>query len=126
MSLGNLPLFSALSQKLTWLGQRQQVLAQNVANADTPGYTPKDVKEPDFLALVKQAAEGNGEPAAPAAFEIEDYPDTYETNLNGNSVVLEQQLFKVAQTGTNYQLMTSLYRKHVDMLKLALGRGSGG
>ena len=124
MSLADIPLFSALSQKLAWLGQRQQLLAQNVANADTPGYTPKDLKETDFLALAQQAAESGPSTKPSAPFEIEHFPDTHETSLNGNSVNLEQQLFKVAQTGSNFQLMTSLYRKHIDMLKLALGRGA--
>ncbi len=122
MNFANAPLFAALTQRLAWLGQRQQILAQNVANADTPGYVPRDLKEPDFLALVKKAAKA-GDSAPTARFKVQDFPDTYETNATGNSVVLEQQLFKVAETGSNYQLMTNLYRKHIDMLKLALGRG---
>ena len=54
MALGDLPLLSMMKLRLQWLGERQQVLAQNVANADTPGYEAKDLKDLDFGALVKQ------------------------------------------------------------------------
>ena len=43
MDLSQSPLFSMLTRRLQWLGQRQQVLAQNIANSDTPGFKPRDV-----------------------------------------------------------------------------------
>ncbi|MBT7747468.1 MAG: flagellar basal-body rod protein FlgB, partial [Alphaproteobacteria bacterium] len=49
--------------------------------------------------------------------------DVYETSPDGNSVVLEQQLMKVTETKMDYELMTNLYRKHMGMLRTALGRG---
>ncbi len=41
-------------------------------------------------------------------------------------MVLEQQLVSVAETQMDFQMMTSLYRKHLDMFRTALGRGGGG
>ena len=44
MALDDIPLFSMLKGRLSYLNQRQQVISQNVANSDTPGYTPNDLK----------------------------------------------------------------------------------
>jgi flagellar basal-body rod protein FlgB len=127
MDLANLPLFAGLTKRLAWLGQRQEVLARNVANADTPGYMPRDLVEPDFLKLaLEEAKRGSIATASTSAvFESREDPDTYEINPTGNGVVIEQQLIKVAKTASDFQLMTNLYRKHLDMLRIALGRGSG-
>ena len=50
----------------------------------------------------------------------------YETAPSGNAVVLEQQLVTVAETQMDFQMMTGLYRKHLDMFRTALGRGGSG
>ena len=47
----------------------------------------------------------------------------YETAPSGNSVVLEEQLIKVAETATNYQITTGLYSKYLQMFRIAIGRG---
>ena len=41
-------LFDLISARSTWLGQRQAVLGQNVAHADTPGYLPHDLEPLSF------------------------------------------------------------------------------
>jgi len=48
MDIGHIPLFAAFSKRMAWLTARQTVLAENVANANTPGYMAKDLKELDF------------------------------------------------------------------------------
>jgi len=53
MDLNEIPLFRALGQRMSWLTRRQEVLAQNIANADTPGYVPRDLDPLDFDALVR-------------------------------------------------------------------------
>ena len=47
----------------------------------------------------------------------------YEVALDGNSVIMEEQMTKVADTGMTYQLVTNLYRKHVGLMRTAIGRG---
>ena len=46
------PLFDLISARSTWLGQRQAVLGQNVAHADTPGYLPRDLEPLGFDGLL--------------------------------------------------------------------------
>lgn len=133
MDLFKLKLFQRISERMNWLGARQEVLAQNVANADTPSYVPRDLKPLDFAEHLKKLA-----PVAPARTDPQHLAGTaaavspiddmkqrspYESAPVGNSVVLEEQMTKLADAQASYQLMTNLYRKHVDLLKAALGRG---
>ena len=50
------PLLSMLRTRMTWLHQRQDVLSQNVANADTPGYVARDLKPLDFKDMLHAAS----------------------------------------------------------------------
>ena len=134
MEFGKLPLFSMLSERLTWLGKRQQVLAHNIANADTPGFRAQDVKKPDFKAMLRGGGPGSaaglsathvkhmGAPlgSSPTHKVVED--KATEVSLSGNSVGLEEQVLKVTKTAMDHQLTINLYRKHIAMIKIALGR----
>ena len=133
MDLSKIPLLEAMTTRMSWLGERQSVLAQNVANADTPGYTAKDVSPPSFAELVSGAAPrlpmattspGDIMPVSDAGgFKIT--PDkAKERAPNGNSVQLEDQMMKVSDTANDYALTTSLYRQQIGLIKLALGHGS--
>jgi len=139
MDLNRLPLFSLLAQKMNWLGERQKVLAQNVANADTPGYAPVDLKAFDFRAAAHAAGAASGANAAkmtPAASDPRHLAASSgtaapqvrvrsaETTLSGNGVSLDAELMKASDTAMDYQLITSLYRKQLGMLRAVLSRGS--
>lgn len=135
MDFGTLPIFDVMAKRLRWLGQRQKVLAQNIANADTPDFKARDMKEVSFRELVGggsafkvqiAATRPNhiGPPRQAVDYKMET-DKTAETSLNGNSVVLEDQMLRVSKTAMDHQLTVNLYRKHVAMLKAALGRPGG-
>lgn len=142
MDLSNLSLFKLMHSKMNWLTQRQEVLSENVANADTPGYKPRDVVSFDFKSALRESHSGGVRMAQtdPAHFggegtatrrasdwatrQLKDRK-SYETSPSGNSVVLEEQMIKVAETAMDYQTISNLYRKHVGMIKTALGRSGG-
>jgi len=126
----DLTLFAAVKKRLNWLGQRQEILAQNISNADTPDYKAKDLKPYAFRDLLrKESAQLNMVPTEPGQlggrrkrirdFFVEEPRHPYETAPNGNSVVLEEQMGKVAETQTTHRLTTELYKKHMEMLKTA-------
>src|SRR5437764_2344117 len=48
MPISDIPIFSMLRTRMQWHQERQQVLADNVANADTPNFRPSDLSPPDF------------------------------------------------------------------------------
>ena len=58
MNLNKIPLFAMLNERMSWLNQRQQVLANNIANADTPGYKPNDLAPVNFEKLARDASRG--------------------------------------------------------------------
>ncbi len=132
---GKLNLFAVISKRMDWLGQRQNVLARNMANSDTPNYVPQDLEEGQFLQVLRggtktvaprttHARHLGGTALRDGPGRVSDQKGTYETSPSGNSVILEEQLMKVAKTQGDYQIMTNLYRKHMDMFRMAL-RGGG-
>jgi flagellar basal-body rod protein FlgB len=130
------PLFALLSQKSSWLAQRQAVLARNVANADTPAYVPHDVVpfeqhlrgavgrlQPPGLHLTHAAHRpGPPQPAFGPARDRET--GSYETAPSGNAVVLEEEVQKLASTRHEHELATELYGKYVKLVRHAMGHGS--
>lgn len=137
MAFGKIPVFEALSRRMDWLSQRQTVLGENIANADTPGYVPHDLEEARFESVLKRALkpmsprvthEGHVDASIPPEREadVDESRERYETAPSGNAVVLEEQMVKVSETQMRHQTMTNLYRKHVQLFKTALGRGGGG
>ena len=132
---GKLSIFDAIGRKMAWLTQRQTVIAENIANADTPGYAPRDMNESAFARLLMRSvapvtptltnnAHMRGTLASDSEFKVAEERRPYETSPDGNAVVLEEQIIKVGQTQSDYQLMSNLYRKHLAMIRTALGRGS--
>ena len=132
MDLSKIPLFEMLTRRMSWLSQRQEVLAHNIANADTPDFAARDLAPLDFRRSLRDAgpmtaarthAAHLGGGAKPQPLRDAAQRSRFDTSPSGNGVVLEEQLMKVAETQVDYQLVTNLYRKHVDMIKVALGRG---
>lgn len=124
-------LFSLLGNRMEWLGQRQKVLAQNIANADTPDYVPHDLKPQEFRRMIERRVGAILQPVATQAGHIQssgtkadaravEQKNRYETAPSGNAVVLEEQLIKVTQTQSDYNAITNLYKKQVAMVKMAL------
>lgn len=133
MDLSKSPLFSLMGRRMSWLTQRQTILAHNISNADTPDFKPLDLTKESFRKMVSGATQSTVKMEQTSASHIQPQrqPDefrkdkskeTYETALAGNSVVLEEQLMKVSETQGAYNLATNLYRKHVKMLKMAIGQ----
>ena len=137
MLLGDSPIFSMMKERMHWLADRQRVIAENVANADTPNYIAKDLAQPDFGAMVRRRSSSasvlaatqtnslhiraNGSGGSSSA-SLMRRPD-FETTPTGNSVVLEEQMIKAAENQMDYQTVTGLYSKSLGMLRIALGKG---
>ena len=134
MDYSNITLFNIMKSKLETLSERQSVLAQNIANADTPGYKAKDVVEPDFKALLRAGSAsqtlrmtttnpnhiGFGG-ATSGSVAVIKTQNASETNPNGNNVVIEDEMAKIAANQADYQKVLNLYSKAVSMFKTAIG-----
>jgi flagellar basal-body rod protein FlgB len=139
MDLNQIPLFSMLKGRLGYLQQRQHVIAQNVAHANTPGYSAQDLKPFAFRSKVEAAAlnpsvptqtnaahlSGTSGPAGSAVWKTVKAPDS-ETTLDGNQVVLEEQMIKMTEARMSYDAAIGFYQKSLNLLRLASrapGRG---
>lgn len=131
MDLPDVPLLSMLRQRMNWLNQRQDTLAQNVANADTPGYVARDLKPLDFEQALGQTANGAAlmttnarhialTPSHMAKFDDREAPDQ-ESSPNGNSVALEAEMVKVSDTQAQFAAAANLYAKAMTLMKTAIG-----
>jgi flagellar basal-body rod protein FlgB len=133
MNIPDMPLLSSLRQRMTWLHQRQDVLSQNVANADTPGYVARDLKPQDFSSILSgETRNGSAllstnprhitmKSGGAARFDDIESPDG-APNPNGNAVSLEQEMIKVSETQAEFQAAANLYAKAMSLMKTAIGR----
>jgi flagellar basal-body rod protein FlgB len=123
-------LFDRMKTRLGWLEQRQAVLAETIANADTPGYRPHDLTPPKFSEVLESGAARlspitsdpshlGGSGAAAAAGKKAPASRTYEVAPAGNAVVLEEQMAKVNETLLAHNLTTQLYRKYLNLVRIA-------
>ncbi len=127
MKLSSMSFFQLASQRMQWLGASQKVIAENIANADTPGFKARDVSS--FAELVDGARTG-GVTTTHAAHitggghsggvRVTSDDRAWENSIDGNSVVLEQQTLKANEIGENYQLAAQLYGKGHQLLTLAV------
>ena len=137
MTIQDIGLFQAIGAKMNYLNQRQGIIAQNVANSDTPGYRPKDLVPVDFSSMLKAQTGGSAIKSVSVAVTDEQHlgnanntmnakakkqRDTYEVAPAGNAVVIEEQLINSSKNMMDYNLMLNIYQKQVSMFKVALGR----
>lgn len=133
MTIQDIGLFKAIGAKMNYLNQRQGVIAQNIANSDTPGYRPRDLEKVDFSHFLKTAKDG----VKPVSVERTDaqhlaiggdahnvdtkkQKKTYEVSPSGNAVIMEEQLFNSNQNMMDYNLMLNVYQKQIGMFRIAL------
>ena len=131
MGIADIPIFSMLRTRMEWHQTRQKVLAENVANADTAGYRPRDLVAPNFeretirpvigvaLSTTEGTHIGGG---ATERTPFRSRAGGYETRPTGNAVSLEDQMMKVAANQMDFQAATSLYSHSLNLIKTALGR----
>lgn len=116
------------ARRLDWLDRRQSVLAQNVANADTPGFRPRDLtsfrRELDGavrLAMARTApAHSGGSPLAAVNARVER--EAAEVAPDGNAVSLDREAMRIAETDTAHQLAMAVHRSFMGMFRATLGR----
>ncbi|MEJ0027394.1 MAG: flagellar basal body rod protein FlgB [Rhizomicrobium sp.] len=137
LNVSDMPLMAMLKERMSWLSARQNVLAQNVANVDTPGYSAKDLKPVDFADILKDSTapsqfQGGMATTDPRHISLShsggaDYTDfnspDAEANPSGNTVSLEQEMIRVSDTQAEFQAASNLYAKAIDMMKTAIGHG---
>lgn len=126
MATNRLDLMGALKTRMHWHQARQKLLAENVSNADTPRFKPHDLRAPSAqgsgLTLAQTSSQHLGLSGQRSGFDPRD-PKRFETTPSGNSVNLEDEMLKVSQNQSDFQLAASLYSKGLGLMKIAIGKG---
>ncbi len=131
MAIGDIPIFSMLRTRLEWAQQRQRVLAENVANSDTPHFRARDLAPVTFDSKIAaaqmqlattQPAHLTGLAGSRDAFRTER-KGAYDVLPTGNAVNLEEEMMKVAANQMDYQAAASLYSRSLALIKTAIGKG---
>ncbi|MBV6656488.1 MAG: flagellar basal body rod protein FlgB [Devosiaceae bacterium] len=130
--LTDMPFFSALKTQMRWHSERQSLIAENIANADTPGFTARDLERIDHEA---RNTVGSPMAVAPSRTDVKHIQgatlstseinrgqrvESFEVTPEGNSVVLEEEVMKMTTNQLDYQAVASLYQKSLSMIRLAI------
>ena len=133
MPVSDIPILAMLRTRMAWHQERQRVLANNVANADSPNFKPRDLVPPDLGRTAPAAGpavlvrtdpmhlSASGAGAGPQfATETRGRSEVHPT---GNAVNLEDEMMKVAANQMDYQMVTTLYSRGLGLIKTAFGKG---
>lgn len=114
-------------------GARQALVAQNVANADTPGYVAKDLMP--FAAFVQKASNprsaqqlqkatrpGHLNGANASDLSRAHLEDTTMISPNGNSVSVEDQMLQAVDLRRQHDRSMAIYKSSLTILRTSLGR----
>lgn len=133
MALMQLPMFTAITEKMRWHQNRQNLLAENVANAETPGYQGRDLAAFQFDEHMRNISVSrigtsttNSAHIAAMGSEADGFGarrlNSFEITPEGNGVTLEDEMMKVAGNQMDYQAVTTLYTRSLKIIRTALGR----
>ncbi|KAA2315568.1 FlgB family protein [Pseudooceanicola sediminis] len=126
----NLQIFRMSESMARHAGQRQTVIAENMANADTPGFKARDIlpfpetlnrTAPGFAARATRASHLNGSAGDQGAYESFRDRNMW-TSPNGNSVSLEQQVLKSVEVQQEHSRALSIYRSALTIMRTSIGR----
>jgi len=130
MPISDIPILRMLHTRMLWHQERQRLLAENVANADTPRFKPSDLAPLRFeqrmaaldapLALTR--TQGGHVAGLPGGAAFRPNQTSFAVRPSGNAVDLEEEMLKVGANQMDYQAVTTLYRRSLNLLKTALGK----
>ncbi|SDF09431.1 FlgB family protein [Sulfitobacter delicatus] len=119
-----LELFRMATAMATHAGQRQAVAAQNVANADTPGYQARDLpkfqsiyRPADAPATARATRDGHLHGAREGAVVAAAFVTGEEAAPNGNSVSLETEMLKSVDAKRQHDRALAIYKSGLNILR---------
>ena len=128
MDLQNISVFGLAGQKMQFLSERQKVLATNIANVNTPNYIAKDIMEPDFGNIMSSTLKMNttdskhmslGQMNGVTAGKVYTPKPSNALTIDGNGVIVEQQLNEASKSKSEYSRMITIYKSYKSMLQTA-------
>lgn len=107
---------------------RQGAVAENIANADTPGYRARDVAafsetyETQLRSPMRATRPGHLGGGGSYRVEVGEDAAAQTTSPDGNSVSLEEEMVKAVEVKRNHDLALAVYKSSLNVLRASLGR----
>lgn len=132
MDFSQIKLMKMMEAKMAYHSERQDILSQNIANADTPGYRARDIKEPNFeeelkldtprIQMIRTSAEHSaGVNFRQPEFKSEQTKKFVELKPVKNTINLEEESMKMSHNAFDFQTTTTLYNKTAGLFRTAIG-----
>ena len=110
---------------LNFASARHKLIAENVANVDTPGYRQKDISPAKFFAMLREraAAKRSGPPGTTTFSDVDaelEHPTRGILFHDGNNRSMEQLVSDQAKNGLLYTMAIEILRKQFSSMDMAL------
>ena len=137
VDLSNLTVFNMASRNMQYLAAKQKVVAQNIANASTPGYLAKDIEKPGFLTNSTEGKTINitglktthpmhydnlksiSSMRARGGYRVYTATPKDALTIDGNGVIVEDQMNEASKASAEYKKMITIYNKYKNMISTA-------
>ncbi len=125
MDFKNLSVFNTANQNLRYLSAKQQVIAENIANVNTPGYLPKDIQKQkeSFSSSLELATTNpmhlNSKGTTTTEFDVTVARPDSALTIDGNGVILEDQMNMASKASSEYNKTITIFNKYKTLLQVA-------
>jgi flagellar basal-body rod protein FlgB len=130
VDIANSSFFGMLRTRLDQLSERQRLISENIANASTPGYRPRDLDTAAFERALASQNQGGLRMTRTNAGHMTSgggggdvrvvTRDDSETTIDGNAVVLEDEMARAADTRMQFETGVALYQKGLQLVRMAI------
>ncbi len=109
----DLPIFQLAGAKARHAGAQHNANAQNIANADTPGFKARSITSFDAQVALTRDAD--------SLFQMRENPNAV-ASPNGNTVSLDEEILGAASAKMEHETAIAIYRKSMELLRMSLGK----
>jgi flagellar basal-body rod protein FlgB len=117
--LSNMKILDTMSAMAGHAAERHAVIANNVANADTPNFKAQDLQPFSEIFQASALGQKNIKSIQSQMIEMETGDIS---SPNGNTVSLEQQMMLSTENKANHDIALAVYKKSLNMMKMAIGK----
>lgn len=137
VDFSNLTVFNMAGRNMQYLSAKQRVIAQNIANASTPGYLAKTIEEPAFLNNVNSGnitsivglrtthakhfdtLKSVSDSKSRGGYKVYTATPKDALTIDGNGVIVEDQINEASKASNEYKKMITIYNKYKNMMSVA-------
>jgi len=120
MDIGNTVLMSMLQDKMSYHATRQNIIAQNIANADNPEYRRRDIAKPNFKGMVKNSMLSL-ETTNPHHLSSADSNINYAILETDSPITLDMEAFEMSKNTSEFAKVSTTYKKMISLMNIAAG-----